>query len=58
LTFGSDSQARYRGAAEYIHRILQGAKVAELQVVLPSKFILVVNLKTAQQLGITSPPTR
>jgi putative tryptophan/tyrosine transport system substrate-binding protein len=57
LTFGSDSQARYRRAAEYIHRILQGAKVAELPVVLPSKFILVVNLKTAQQLGITIPPS-
>jgi putative ABC transport system substrate-binding protein len=57
LSLGSDGQARSRGAAEYIHRILQGAKVAELPVMLPSKFILAVNLKTAQQLGITIPPS-
>ena len=46
-----------RGAAEYIHCILQGAKVAELPVVLPSKFILAVNLRTAQQLELTIPPS-
>jgi putative ABC transport system substrate-binding protein len=57
LSLGSDSQARYRGAAEYIHRILQGAKVAELPVVLPSKFVLSVNLNTARALGITIPPS-
>jgi putative tryptophan/tyrosine transport system substrate-binding protein len=57
LSFGSDAQARFRGAADYIDRILQGAKVAELPVVLPSKFILAVNLKTAQQLGIEIPPS-
>jgi putative ABC transport system substrate-binding protein len=56
LSLGPDFSAIGRGAAEYIHRILQGAKVAELPVVLPSKFILAVNLKTAQQLGITIPP--
>ena len=43
-----------RGAANYIDRILQGAKVAELPVVHPTKFILVVNLKTAEQLGSRS----
>jgi putative ABC transport system substrate-binding protein len=57
LSLGSDAQARIYATAEYIHRILQGAKVAELPVVLPSKFILAVNLKTAQQLGITIPPS-
>jgi putative ABC transport system substrate-binding protein len=56
LSLGSDAQARNRATAEYIHRILQGAKVAELPVVRPSNFILTVNLKTAQQLGITIPP--
>ena len=56
MSLGPDFSAIGRGAAEYIHRILQGAKVAELPVVLPSKFILAVNLKTAQQLGITIPP--
>jgi putative ABC transport system substrate-binding protein len=56
MSLGIDEPAVYTGAAQYIHRILRGAKVAELPVVLPSKFILAVNLKTAQALGITIPP--
>jgi putative ABC transport system substrate-binding protein len=55
LSLGIDELAVYPGAAQYLHRILQGAKVAELPVVLPSKFILAVNLKTAQELGIAIP---
>ena len=55
LSLGPDFSAIGRGAAQYIHRILQGAKVAELPVVLPSKLVLTVNLRTAQQLGITDP---
>jgi putative ABC transport system substrate-binding protein len=57
LSIGTDIDALLQGAAEYIDRILQGAEVAELPVVLPSRFILAVNLKTAQQLGITIPPS-
>jgi putative ABC transport system substrate-binding protein len=57
LSLGIDEPALYPVAAQYIHRILKGAKVAELPVVLPSKFILGVNLRTAQQLGITIPPS-
>jgi putative ABC transport system substrate-binding protein len=57
MSLGPDFSAIGRGAAEYIHRILQGAKVAELPVVLPSKFILAVNLRTAQQLELTIPPS-
>jgi putative ABC transport system substrate-binding protein len=57
LSLGIDEPAVYPGAAQYIHRILQGAKVAELPVVLPSKYILAVNLKTAQELGLTIPPS-
>jgi putative tryptophan/tyrosine transport system substrate-binding protein len=57
MSLGPDFSAIGRGAADYIDRILQGAKVADLPVVLPSKFILAVNLKTAQQLGITIPPS-
>jgi putative tryptophan/tyrosine transport system substrate-binding protein len=57
LSLGSDAQARNRATAEYIHRILQGAKVAELPVVRPSNFILTVNLKTAQALGLTISPS-
>jgi putative tryptophan/tyrosine transport system substrate-binding protein len=57
LALGPDYASVGRGAAEYIHRILQGAKVAELPVVRMSNFILAVNLKTAQKLGITIPPS-
>jgi putative ABC transport system substrate-binding protein len=57
LSLGVDDLVVARGAAEYIDRILRGAKVAELPVVRPSKFILAVNLKTAQQLGVAIPPS-
>lgn len=57
LALGMDEPAVYPGAAQYVDRILKGAKVAELPVVLPSKFVLTVNLKAAQQLGITIPPS-
>ena len=56
LSLGMDEPAVYPAAAQYIDRILRGTKVAELPVVLPSKFVLTVNLKTAQQLGIKIPP--
>jgi putative ABC transport system substrate-binding protein len=56
LSLGPDFSAIIRGAARYVHRILQGAKPSELPVEHPSKFILAVNLKTAQQLGIAIPP--
>jgi putative ABC transport system substrate-binding protein len=57
LSLGPDFVTIGRGAAEYIHRILQGAKVAELPVERPATFKLVVNLKSAQELGITIPPS-
>ena len=45
-----------RRAAEYVHQILKGAKPADLTLVQPTKFDLAVNLKTAQQIGVTVPP--
>ena len=45
-----------RRAAEYVHQILQGAKPADLTLVQPTKFDLAVNLKTAQQIGVSMPP--
>jgi len=55
LSLGPDFSPIGRGAADYIHRILQGAKVADLPVVHPPKFLLIVNLKAAEALGLTIP---
>jgi putative ABC transport system substrate-binding protein len=55
LSYGADFRDIFRRAARYVDSILRGAKPSDLPVQLPTKYVMVVNLKTAKALGLTVP---
>jgi putative ABC transport system substrate-binding protein len=57
ISYGADFRDQFRLGAGYVDRILKGQKPADLPVQAPTKYDLVVNLKTAKALGLTIPPT-
>ena len=57
MSYTADSGVLFRRAGTFVHKILRGKRPADIPVEQPTKFELVINLKTAKALGITVPPT-